>query len=138
MGVKAFHIGRIAVGEGNRPLVIPEIGINHGGSLTAAKEMADAAFRAGARLVKHQTHIVEDEMSRAARDVTPGNAGVHAVCGGAGDGIYQRALFARCRGPAGAVWREGVQDRVRGNEPLPPAPAYRGVWEAHAGVHRDE
>ena len=74
MGVKAFHIGRIAVGEGNRPLVIPEIGINHGGSLTAAKEMADAAFRAGARLVKHQTHIVEDEMSRAARDVTPGNA----------------------------------------------------------------
>ena len=41
MGVKAFHIGRIAVGEGNRPLVIPEIGINHGGSLTAAKEMAD-------------------------------------------------------------------------------------------------
>ncbi len=74
MGVKAFHIGCIAVGEGNRPLVIPEIGINHGGSLTAAREMADAAFRAGARLVKHQTHIVEDEMSRAARDVTPGNA----------------------------------------------------------------
>lgn len=58
----------------NTPLVIPEIGINHGGSLHAAKEMADAAFRAGARLIKHQTHIAEDEMCSAARQVTPGNS----------------------------------------------------------------
>lgn len=56
------------------PLVIAEIGINHEGSLQIAKEMVDAAFRAGVELVKHQTHIVEDEMSGVAKQVIPGNA----------------------------------------------------------------
>jgi N-acetylneuraminate synthase len=45
------------------PLVIAEIGINHEGSLTVAKEMVDAAHRAGVEVVKHQTHI-EDEMTQ--------------------------------------------------------------------------
>ena len=58
------------------PLVIAEIGINHEGSLKAAKEMVDAAKRAGVEVVKHQTHIVEDEMSGAAKKVIPGNADV--------------------------------------------------------------
>lgn len=58
------------------PLVIAEIGINHEGSLSVAKQMVDAAKRAGVELVKHQTHIVEDEMSAAAKDVIPGNAKV--------------------------------------------------------------
>jgi sialic acid synthase SpsE len=58
------------------PLVIAEIGINHEGSLQVAKEMVDAAYRAGAEMIKHQTHIVEDEMSKAAKDVIPGNAEV--------------------------------------------------------------
>lgn len=58
------------------PLVIAEIGINHEGSLKVAKEMVDAAHRAGAECVKHQTHIVEDEMSGAAKKVIPGNADV--------------------------------------------------------------
>lgn len=58
------------------PLVIAEIGINHEGSLTVAKEMVDAAKRAGVEVVKHQTHIVEDEMSGAAKKVIPGNADV--------------------------------------------------------------
>jgi N-acetylneuraminate synthase len=58
------------------PLVIAEIGINHEGSLQVAKEMVDAAHRAGAEVVKHQTHIVEDEMSGAAKKVIPGNAEV--------------------------------------------------------------
>ncbi|MFQ3305815.1 MAG: sialic acid synthase SpsE, partial [Polaribacter sp.] len=56
------------------PFVIAEIGINHEGSLKIAKKMVDAAFRAGAECVKHQTHIVEDEMSGAAKKVIPGNA----------------------------------------------------------------
>lgn len=56
--------------------MIPEIGINHEGSLQAAKEMVDAAHRAGARIIKHQTHIVEDEMSAAAKCVVPGNSDV--------------------------------------------------------------
>ena len=58
------------------PLIIAEIGINHEGSLKVAKEMVDAAFRAGAEVVKHQTHIVEDEMSGAAKKVIPGNADI--------------------------------------------------------------
>ena len=58
------------------PLVIAEIGINHEGALTVAKEMVDAAHRAGAEVVKHQTHIVADEMSGAAKKVIPGNATV--------------------------------------------------------------
>lgn len=58
------------------PMVIAEIGINHEGSLQVAKEMVDAAHRAGVAVVKHQTHIVEDEMSGAAKKVIPGNADV--------------------------------------------------------------
>ncbi|WP_372757794.1 N-acetylneuraminate synthase [Mariniflexile sp.] len=58
------------------PLVIAEIGINHEGSLQVAKEMVDAAHHAGVEVVKHQTHIVEDEMSAVAKQVIPGNATV--------------------------------------------------------------
>ena len=64
------------IGAEYPPLVIAEIGINHEGCLEVAKEMVDAACRAGVEIVKHQTHIVEDEMSGAAKKVTPGNADV--------------------------------------------------------------
>lgn len=64
------------IGPEYPPLVIAEIGINHEGSLQVAKEMVDAAHRAGVECVKHQTHIVEDEMSGAAKKVIPGNADV--------------------------------------------------------------
>ena len=59
------------IGYDYNPLVIAEIGINHGGSLEVAKRMVDAAARAGIEIVKHQTHIVEDEMSKEARKVIP-------------------------------------------------------------------
>ena len=64
------------IGSDYPPLVIAEIGINHEGSLTVAKEMVDAANRAGVEVIKHQTHIVADEMSGAAKKVIPGNADV--------------------------------------------------------------
>jgi N-acetylneuraminate synthase len=64
------------IGPAHPPLVIAEIGINHEGSLAVAKEMVDAAKRAGVEVVKHQTHVVEDEMSGAAKKVVPGNASV--------------------------------------------------------------
>ena len=64
------------IGPDYPPLVIAEIGINHEGSLGVAKEMVDAAKRAGVEVVKHQTHIVEDEMNKAAQKVIPGNADV--------------------------------------------------------------
>src|SRR5574344_919597 len=58
------------------PLIIVEIGINHEGSLKTAFEMVDAAWRTGAEVIKHQTHVVEDEMSKEAKKVIPGNASV--------------------------------------------------------------
>ncbi len=64
------------IGPDYPPLVIAEIGINHEGSLETAKQMVDAAARAGIEMVKHQTHIVSDEMSGAAKKVIPGNADV--------------------------------------------------------------
>lgn len=56
------------------PLVIAEIGINHNGSIKTAFEMVDAAAEAGAEMIKHQTHVVEDEMTASAKKVIPGNA----------------------------------------------------------------
>ncbi len=73
--MNTFFIDNIEIG-GSLPLVIPEIGINHNGSLEVAKEMVLSAHRAGARLIKHQTHVVADEMSAAAKKVIPGNADI--------------------------------------------------------------
>jgi N-acetylneuraminate synthase len=78
-------LGNRLVGPAHAPLVIAEIGINHEGSLQTAREMVDAAARAGVEVVKHQTHIVDDEMSAAAKRVVPGNASVS---------IYD--IMARC------------------------------------------
>lgn len=71
-----IKIGNRKIGEDYKPLIIAEIGINHEGSIEVAKEMVDAAFSAGAEVVKHQTHVVEDEMSKEARKVIPGNTNV--------------------------------------------------------------
>ncbi|MFY0604285.1 MAG: N-acetylneuraminate synthase family protein [Flavobacteriaceae bacterium] len=71
-----IEISNRKIGKEYPPFVIAEIGINHGGSLAIAKEMVDAAHRAGAECVKHQTHVVEDEMSAAAKKVIPGNADI--------------------------------------------------------------
>ena len=62
------------IGEDYKPLVIPEIGINHNGSLSEAKKIVDAACEAGAEIIKHQTHIVEDEMIPLAKNIIPNNA----------------------------------------------------------------
>lgn len=64
------------IGIDYEPLVIAEIGINHNGSLKIAKEMVDAAYRAGCEVIKHQTHVVSDEMSHEAKKVIPGNADI--------------------------------------------------------------
>ena len=71
-----FQIQDRKIGLDYAPLVIAEIGINHEGDLNVAIEMAKAAIDAGAEIVKHQTHVVEDEMSSEAKSVIPGNADV--------------------------------------------------------------
>ncbi len=72
----SFYIDDIRIGIEDEPLVIPEMGINHEGSLEVAKLIVDAAARAGARIIKHQTHVVEDEMSHDAKKVIPGNTNI--------------------------------------------------------------
>jgi len=71
-----IQIGNRLIGKEYPPVVIAEIGINHEGSLKVAFEMVDAAYRAGVEVVKHQTHIVEDEMTGIAKKVIPGNADI--------------------------------------------------------------
>ena len=69
-----FNISHLQIGNSCPPLVVPEIGINHNGSLELAKLMVDSASRAGAKIIKHQTHIVDDEMCEASKKTIPGNA----------------------------------------------------------------
>lgn len=71
-----MKIGKREIGPNCKPLVIAEIGINHNGSLKVAKEMVDAAYESGAEIIKHQTHVVDDEMSSEAKKVIPGNADI--------------------------------------------------------------
>jgi N-acetylneuraminate synthase len=65
-----------AIGPDHPPLVIAEIGINHGGDLDVAKEMVRLAALSGCEMIKHQTHIVEDEMTEEAKAIFPPNADV--------------------------------------------------------------
>ena len=64
------------IGPEHPPLVIAEIGINHGGDLEVAKGMVRAAAGAGAEIVKHQTHFVRDEMTEEAKKIVPPNADI--------------------------------------------------------------
>jgi len=69
--IAEFEIQGRLIGENQPPLVIAEIGINHGGSLKTAISIVDLAIDAGAEVIKHQTHIVDDEMSDEAKFVVP-------------------------------------------------------------------
>ena len=69
-----FKINNRNIGIDYKPLIIPEIGINHNGSLETACKIVDSAKRAGAEIIKHQTHVVEDEMALVAKKVKPGNS----------------------------------------------------------------
>lgn len=69
-----MKIGSRKIDKNSDPLIIAEIGINHNGSIKVAKEMVDSAKRAGVEVIKHQTHIVDDEMSNEAKKVIPGNS----------------------------------------------------------------
>jgi len=69
-----FKIENIEIGSDHPPVVVTEIGINHGGSISEAKKLVDLAVLHGARIIKHQTHIPDAEMSLEAKNVIPGNA----------------------------------------------------------------
>ena len=69
-----IKFGKIKIDNSLEPLIIPEIGINHGGNLGIAFKIIKAAKRAGAKLIKNQTHIVEDEYSMESKKEVPKNA----------------------------------------------------------------
>ena len=71
-----MKIGTRQISPAHPPLVIAEIGINHGGSLDVAKDMVRLAAGAGCEMIKHQTHIIEDEMTDEAKEIFPPNADV--------------------------------------------------------------
>jgi N-acetylneuraminate synthase len=69
-----FRINKRKIGDNYPPLIIAEIGINHNGSLDRAIQIADSAIKAGAEVIKHQTHITDAEMSLESKSIVPGNA----------------------------------------------------------------
>ena len=71
---KYIKIANRRIGIDYVPLIIAEIGINHNGSLEVAKKMVDSAHRIGVEVIKHQTHIVDEEMTLKAREIIPGNS----------------------------------------------------------------
>jgi len=72
--MKKFKIGKFTLSDNNQPLIIVELGINHNGDLDQAIDIADKAIQSGAEIIKHQTHVVEDEMSIEAKKIVPGNS----------------------------------------------------------------
>lgn len=71
-----MKIGNREISEKHHPLVIAEIGINHGGSLELAKKMVLLAAKSGCECIKHQTHIIYDEMTEEAKKIFPPNADI--------------------------------------------------------------
>lgn len=69
-----MNINGREINEKNTPLIIAELGINHGGDIDIAKNMVTLAASSGAECIKHQTHFVEDEMTEEAKDIYPPNA----------------------------------------------------------------
>ena len=69
-----MKIGNRSIGPNEPPLIIAEIGITHGGSLDIAKVLVDLIVHSGCECVKHQTHIIEDEMTEEAKAIFPPNA----------------------------------------------------------------
>ncbi len=57
-----FEIQGRKIGPGHRPLVIPEVGINHEGQLSKAIALVDRAIECQAECIKFQCHITEKEM----------------------------------------------------------------------------
>ncbi len=72
--MKKFKINSRLVDSKSDPLIIAELGINHNGSLDLAIDLADKAISSGAEVIKHQTHVIEDEMSIEAKKKIPGNS----------------------------------------------------------------
>ncbi len=71
MKTPEIKIGSRKIGLNHPPLVIVELGINHNGNLKLAKKLITSAKKAGAEIIKHQTHLPYYEMSEEAKKIIP-------------------------------------------------------------------
>jgi N-acetylneuraminate synthase len=69
-----INLKNIQIGKNKPPVIIVDLGINHSGSLDKAIYLSDLAIKNGAQIIKHQTHIVDQEMSIEAKKIVPGNS----------------------------------------------------------------
>tara|TARA_A100001011_G_scaffold283866_1_gene294275 strand:+ start:420 stop:1460 length:1041 start_codon:yes stop_codon:yes gene_type:complete len=98
-----FSIQKRKIGIKRQPLIIAEIGINHNGSLKRAKQLVDSAWKAGVEIIKHQTHIPEDEMSEEAKKIIPSHTknnifDIIKKCSLSEDDEYKLMLHTKKRG----------------------------------------
>lgn len=82
--MRELILGARRINDDEPPLIIAEIGINHAGVLSEAFKLVDAAISGGAEVIKHQTHVIEDEMTAQAKQVIPGNSekSIHEIMAG--------------------------------------------------------
>tara|TARA_B100000886_G_scaffold333338_1_gene287179 strand:+ start:5308 stop:6357 length:1050 start_codon:yes stop_codon:yes gene_type:complete len=66
-----IKIGSRKIGINHPPLIIVELGINHNGKPNLAKKLIISAKKAGAEVIKHQTHLPYFEMSEEAKSIVP-------------------------------------------------------------------
>jgi len=64
--MRKIRIGNRFIGDGERPFIIAEAGINHNGNVSLAKKLIDAAKKAEADAVKFQTFKAEDVVTKTA------------------------------------------------------------------------
>ena len=64
-----LNIAGRKIGLNYKPLIIPEMGINHGGSLEVAFKIVDEAKNCGAEIIKHQTILPDEDMSSEAKKI---------------------------------------------------------------------
>lgn len=66
-----IKIGERIIGNKYPPIIIVELGINYNGNIMLAKKLIDYAKKAGAEIIKNQTHIPYFEMSEEAKKIIP-------------------------------------------------------------------
>ena len=76
IGLKILKIENRTISSKDAPLIIAELGINHGGNFSVAEQMVRKAAEKGCEVIKHQTHFLEDEMTQDAKHIMPPNANV--------------------------------------------------------------
>lgn len=67
-----LSLGLVSIGDDEPVLVIPEGCDNHRGNLSLAKEIAQAAKEAGAKIIKFQLHLPDEEMVKEEMEKTSG------------------------------------------------------------------